>query len=973
MTRGIMRALIVILFLFVTGAFAMSQAQTPQEITISSAVPRMVQFSGTLKDVNGRPMSGVFGVTFAIYADQEGGAALWMETQSVTADGQGKYSVVLGSQSNGIPDFVFGTAQGRWLGVQPAQQPEMPRVLLVSVPYALKAGDANTLGGLPPSAFLLAGAVATQTASSNTSTSPLAPTPATTSDVTTTGATADYLPLWTGATTVLDSVLFQSGTEIGINNKAPAATLDVTGSGIFRGFLQLPATGTATTSAGFDSQPLDLLASAWNTSGTPAAVAQRFRWQSEPVGSGTATTSGKLNLLFASGTNAPAETGLSISSKGIFTFASGQAFPGTGAGTITGVTAGTDLTGGGKTGAVTLNLDTTKVPTLDSANTFTGNQTITGNVTASGAINGGTANFTGAVTTGAQTVKGNISETGNITSTGSISGVVGGFDGTNTTQIFNVVQSGTGAAILGTSSINGVGVAGGGFIGILGHGLSSAGAAGQFQSNVGGPILTGLNKSGTSVFSVDGNGNLTANSFNSTTPVSFTDSATSGIALLGQATAGTGNAIGTEGDAHSASGVGVMGKNFFAGDAIYGSAGNGGTGVQGDGVIGVLGRSIFSKAGPGVEGISSNVGAPGGQFQNTGGGNILAGLNSGAQVFTVTNSGGMILNGSVGMGLSTPQASLNIDFGGTATSDSLLVGNNTTKGLQLRDTGGAVDLESIGVPLWVNNITAEPVYLSPSGAAPVAIGTSAPGIGDELTVVASARESVAIYADAPGNGPAISANSAANDAIIATNDSSNNTTLGISNNTTSGSSYLFYAYAPNVAGNPKCTIDTSANLVCSGSKSAAVPVDGGSRMVALYAEESAENWFSDYGTGRLVNGEATIQLDPTYAQTVETGIDYHVFLTPNGDCRGLYIAQKSPSSFVVRELNGGRSTLSFDYRIVAKRKGYEQIRLADKTAMMAAVNANAAAIADRQKASAAPVQSRPSRTVIASKPQHPQP
>ena len=35
---------------------------------------------------------------------------------------------------------------------------EQPRVLLVSVPYALKAADADTLGGLPASAFVLAGA-----------------------------------------------------------------------------------------------------------------------------------------------------------------------------------------------------------------------------------------------------------------------------------------------------------------------------------------------------------------------------------------------------------------------------------------------------------------------------------------------------------------------------------------------------------------------------------------------------------------------------------------------------------------------------------------------------------------------------------------------------------------------------------------------------------------------------------------------
>jgi hypothetical protein len=55
---------------------------------------------------------------------------------------------------------------------------------------------------------------------------------------------------------------------------------------------------------------------------------------------------------------------------------------------ITGVTAGTDLTGGGTSGNVTLNLDTTQVPRLKVANTFTGNQTVKGNVTASGTVAG---------------------------------------------------------------------------------------------------------------------------------------------------------------------------------------------------------------------------------------------------------------------------------------------------------------------------------------------------------------------------------------------------------------------------------------------------------------------------------------------------------------------------------------------------------------------------------------------------------
>jgi hypothetical protein len=110
-----------------------------------------------------------------------------------------------------------------------------------------------------------------------------------------------------------------------------------------------------------------------------------------------------------------------------------------------------------------------------------------------------------------------------------------------------------------------------------------------------------------------------------------------------------------------------------------------------------------------------------------------------------------------------------------------------------------------------------------------------------------------------------------------------------------------------------------------------VPVDGGARKVALYAVESPENWFEDFGSGRLSNGEAVIDLEPTFAQTVNTTLAYHVFLTPRGDCDGLYVANVNSRSFTVRELRRGISNVEFDFRIVARRKGYENIRLADKT------------------------------------------
>jgi fibronectin-binding autotransporter adhesin len=113
--------------------------------------------------------------------------------------------------------------------------------------------------------------------------------------------------------------------------------------------------GTATATQGFNSNPLDLLASSFNSS-TSAASTQRFRWQVEPTGNDTASPAGSLHLLFGANSATPAESGLSIANNGLITFAAGQTFPGTGGGTITQVSAGTGLAGGGSSGAVSLSL-----------------------------------------------------------------------------------------------------------------------------------------------------------------------------------------------------------------------------------------------------------------------------------------------------------------------------------------------------------------------------------------------------------------------------------------------------------------------------------------------------------------------------------------------------------------------------------------------------------------------------------------
>jgi hypothetical protein len=161
------------------------------------------------------------------------------------------------------------------------------------------------------------------------------------------------------------------------------------------------------------------------------------------------------------------------------------------------------------------------------------------------------------------------------------------------------------------------------------------------------------------------------------------------------------------------------------------------------------------------------------------------------------------------------------------------------------------------------------------------------------------------------------------------NNSGEYQTLFVENETGTTGSWILDSHGSTVGGD--CHTDVNGNLTCTGKIGAAANVDSGARKVALYAMQSPENWFEDAGSGQLSGGSARIALDPTFAQTVNAGVEYHVFLTPNGDSKGLYVSQKTATSFEVHEQGGGTSSIAFDYRIMAKRVGYENVRLADLT------------------------------------------
>lgn len=112
-------------------------------------------------------------------------------------------------------------------------------------------------------------------------------------------------------------------------------------------------------------------------------------------------------------------------------------------------------------------------------------------------------------------------------------------------------------------------------------------------------------------------------------------------------------------------------------------------------------------------------------------------------------------------------------------------------------------------------------------------------------------------------------------------------------------------------------------VVAGGTKSAVVRTDDGARL--MYCEESTAVWFSDYGTATTRQGSATVTLDPVFRDAANLNTEYHVFLEEYGDAE-TYVSRKTPEYFEIR-VRSGDPEVEVSYRVVAKRKGYENTRL----------------------------------------------
>lgn len=426
-----------------------------------------------------------------------------------------------------------------------------------------------------------------------------------------------------------------------------------------------------------------------------------------------------------------------------------------------------------------------------------------------------------------------------------------------------------------------------------------------------------------------------------------TSQSTAGVGIYGGAGANTGEAYGVYGTSDSATGVGVYGSATSTSGAsfgIYGTADSPeGVGVSGAAnatsgtSFGVSGTSE-SPTGVGVAGTvttttGANIGVFGATSSTSGTGVSGAALaTTGFAVGVAGNSDSSAGAGVVGSATAETGAAFGVKG---VTSSSAGVGvygvalatsgaNYAVEGSNASSSGVGVlgeTTSSTGPTTGVQGVTASPA--EGIGALGVGVDTS-----DESASVA--ERPVGVWGDTNQDGAGVVGSADNGIGVAGYNNARSISTADFQNDESTGvDAPVLVTRGTHYDG--FCIIDVSGNVSCTGSISGGARLNNGERTVATYAVQAAENWLEDAGSARLSNGSATVAMDATFAQTINGAADYHVFLTPKGDCKGLYVTNETPEGFEVRELGGGTANIAFDYRILAHRRGYESLRLVDET------------------------------------------
>jgi hypothetical protein len=201
---------------------------------------------------------------------------------------------------------------------------------------------------------------------------------------------------------------------------------------------------------------------------------------------------------------------------------------------------------------------------------------------------------------------------------------------------------------------------------------------------------------------------------------------------------------------------------------------------------------------------------------------------------------------------------------------------------------------------------------------------------------------VGVEGSVSGSGVGVYGYSNSGSALYAQNNDNNTPTLSAENVAQYGQAAQFTGFngvfvtdtaangfpflASDLKGDEVFRVDGSGIVSSKGGFETFIQTRGGA-TVNSFSPIATRPTVEDSGTATLARGAAAVRLDPTFAAAIEAGT-YQVFLTPGGDTHGLFVAAKTANGFVVRESQGGRSTVPFDYRILATASGKAGQRMA---------------------------------------------
>ncbi|MCX7863348.1 MAG: hypothetical protein N2449_10185 [Bacteroidales bacterium] len=371
----------------------------------------------------------------------------------------------------------------------------------------------------------------------------------------------------------------------------------------------------------------------------------------------------------------------------------------------------------------------------------------------------------------------------------------------------------------------------------------------------------------------------------------FTDQA-NGIAVSGinSTATGAGNGTGVYGSSLQTNSAGVRGEGSTATRGVLGITNNATyAGVQGqnqngdgDAIVGINAATSGSLNGTGIFGqCSQGGGAAAGVYgynDNNAGAAIIgynaaaAGTGNGKGVVGYTNQ-----SGSSAAGVYAINAN--------ASGEGLIAFNSAASGTNMGDAIYGQTAQSQGFAMFGTN-------------------THTSGTG----VVGSGNNQTASYLT-NGSGGAFTGN-----------------TIGVYGKAISSANSTFGGYFINGNANGYAYIGGTDNVgtvrkvIGPGTVSTIVSDTKGNK-VTMSCPEAPEILFMDFGHAKLQNGRAYVKIDPILSKNILVDEQHplKVFIQLEGDCKGVYVTNKSKEGFEVIELQDGTSNVPFTWSIVAQR------------------------------------------------------